>query len=146
MARQLIGLQLKPLKTRPSNLPSQRTGLVGRDLKRLPPRNSAPPNMKLVTITAQPESAKRALPCNWRRNDSGFPGGVILSACGYQRSCLNCFVIGQTLGIRESGGQSPLETLKEFLQNPLCTPMLALYNFEHLVSAASMLADSRYWW
>jgi len=67
MRDNLSGLQLKPLKTRPSNLPSQRTGLVGRDLEAAAAKELLRrPNMKLVTITAQPESAKRALPCNWR--------------------------------------------------------------------------------
>jgi predicted ATPase len=51
-------------------------------------------------------------------------------------------VIVQTLGIREAGGQSPLEILKKNLERLLCAPMLFLLdNFEHLVQAAPTVAE-----
>ena len=52
-------------------------------------------------------------------------------------------VIVQTLGIREAGGQSPLEILKENLQDSLLAPpmLLLLDNFEHLVEAAPTVAE-----
>jgi predicted ATPase len=49
--------------------------------------------------------------------------------------------IAQTLGLRETGGQSPLETLKAHLQNSLRLPtLLLLDNFEHLVAEAPLVA------
>jgi len=46
------------------------------------------------------------------------------------------------LGLREIGGQSPLERLKTYLQHSLRLPMLLLLdNFEHLVAAASFVAE-----
>ena len=72
-----------------------------------------------------------------------FPGGVYfvpLAAVGDPG--LIASLIAQTLGVRETGGQTPLETLKEHLQNSLCKPMLLLLdNFEHMVSAAPMMAE-----
>jgi len=51
-------------------------------------------------------------------------------------------VIVQTLGIREARGQSPLEILKENLQDSLRAPMLLLLdNFEQLVQAAPTVAE-----
>src|SRR4029077_2040118 len=50
--------------------------------------------------------------------------------------------IVQTLGLREAGGQSPLETLKKNLQDSLRAPMLFLLdNFEHLMEAATAVAE-----
>ena len=46
-------------------------------------------------------------------------------------------VIVQTLGIREAGGQSPLELLKKYFQDSSRAPVLFLLdNFEHLMPAA----------
>src|ERR1700721_2900421 len=51
-------------------------------------------------------------------------------------------VIVQTLGLREAGGQSPLELLKKHLQDPSRPPVLFLFdNFEHLLQAAPAIAD-----
>jgi predicted ATPase len=145
MRGHLSGLPLKPLKTRPSNLPLQRTGLVGRDhevaaAKELLRR----PNMRLVTITGPAGIGKTRLSLRLAEEmTQDFPGGVyFVPLAAVSDPGLIASVIGQTLGIRESGGQPPLEALKESLQNSLRTPMLlVLDNFEHLVSAAPMLAE-----
>jgi predicted ATPase len=51
-------------------------------------------------------------------------------------------VIVQALGIREAGGQSPLEILTKNLQDSSRAPMLLLLdNFEHLVQAAPTVAE-----
>jgi predicted ATPase len=50
--------------------------------------------------------------------------------------------IVQTLGIREAGGQSPLEILKRNLTESLRAPtLLVLDNFEHLMPAAPVVAE-----
>ncbi|HXN53632.1 MAG TPA: protein kinase [Candidatus Acidoferrum sp.] len=145
MRDHLPGLPLKPLKTRPSNLPPQRTGLVGRDLEVAAAKELLRrPNMRLVTVTGPAGIGKTRLALQLAGEmTQDFPGGVYfapLAAVGDPSSIAS--VIVQTLGIPEDGGQSPLETLKEFLQNSLRTPMLiVLDNFEHLISAAPMLAE-----
>ena len=59
-----------------------------------------------------------------------------------ERSGLIASVIVQTLGIREAGGQSPLEILKKNLQDSWRAPMLLLLdNFEHLIQAAPTVAE-----
>jgi predicted ATPase len=51
-------------------------------------------------------------------------------------------VIVQTLGIREAGGQSPVEILKRNLQDSQRAPaLLLLDNFEHLMPAAPTVAE-----
>jgi predicted ATPase/serine/threonine protein kinase len=145
MRDHLSGPQLKPLKTRPSNLPPQRTGLVGRDLEVAAAKELLRrPNMRLVTITGPAGIGKTRLALQLAGEiTQDFLGGVYfvpLAAVGDPR--LIASVIVQTLGIPENGGQAPLETLKEFWRSSLPTPMLiVLDNFEHLVSAAPMLAE-----
>jgi hypothetical protein len=51
-------------------------------------------------------------------------------------------VIAQTLVIREAGGRSPLEILKQHLQDSLGSPtLLLLDNFEQLLDAAPVVAE-----
>src|ERR1700687_4026683 len=90
----LSGLQLKPLKTRPSNLPSQRTGLIGRDLEAAAAKELLRrPNMKLVTITGPAGIGKTRLALQLAGEMAQDLPGVFLfcPACGDQRSCLDCF-------------------------------------------------------
>src|SRR5205807_2190844 len=72
-----------------------------------------------------------------------FPGGVhFVPLSSLSDPCLIASVIVQTLGIREVGGQSPLEILKKNLQDSLHAPMLLLLdNFEHLIQAAPTVAE-----
>jgi predicted ATPase len=72
-----------------------------------------------------------------------FPGGahfVPLSPLSDPRLIPSAII--QTLGIREAGGQSPLEILKKHLLDSTRAPMLLLLdNFEHLMAAAPILAE-----
>ncbi|MGC1461839.1 MAG: tetratricopeptide repeat protein, partial [Terracidiphilus sp.] len=73
---------------------------------------------------------------------SQFPGGVCfvaLSAVG--EPGLIASAIAQAVGVSETGGQSPQESLKEYF-SLLSQPMLLLLdNFEHLVVAAPVIAQ-----
>src|SRR6202034_522409 len=72
-----------------------------------------------------------------------FPGGThFVPLASLSDPDLIASVIVQTLGIREGGSHSPLEVLKQNLQDSLRAPMLlVLDNFEHLVQAAPIVAD-----
>ena len=72
-----------------------------------------------------------------------FPGGIyFVSLSSLNDPALMAPVIVQTLGIREAGVQSPIETLKERLRDSISGPMLlVLDNFEHLVSAVPTVAE-----
>src|SRR5207253_9329104 len=152
LARELAAIRdrfsekpVKQVETRPASLPVQRTGFVGREkevaaAKELLLRQ----DVRLVTVTGPGGIGKTRLAVQVASGlvDS-FPGGThFVSLASLSDPGLIASVIVQTLGIREAGGQSPLEILKENLQDSLRAPMLLLLdNFEHLVQAAPTVAE-----
>jgi predicted ATPase/serine/threonine protein kinase len=132
-------------ETRPANLPVQRTGFVGREkevaaAKELLLRQ----DVRLVTVTGPGGIGKTRLAVQVASGlVEDFPGGThFVPLASLNDPGLIASVIVQTLGIREVGGQSPLEILKGSLQDSLCAPMLLLLdNFEHLVQAAPTVAE-----
>ncbi|MGA8432704.1 MAG: protein kinase [Candidatus Sulfotelmatobacter sp.] len=136
---------IRQVETRPTNLPVQRTGFVGREkeiaaAKELLLRQ----DVRLVTVTGPGGIGKTRLGTQVARDlVEYFAGGtyfVPLSALNDPDLVPSMIV--QTLGIREAGGQSPLEILKRNLQDSLRAPVLLLLdNFEHLVQAAPTVAE-----
>ena len=136
---------VKPVETRPANLPVQRTGFVGRKkevaaLKGLLMRH----DVRLVTVTGPGGIGKTRLAVQVAGEAAEhFPGGthfVPLSSLGDPGLIASAIV--QSLGIREAGGHSALELLRKNLQDISRAPMLLLLdNFEHLVQAAPTVAD-----
>jgi predicted ATPase len=132
-------------ETRPTNLPAQRTGFVGREkevaaAKELLLRQ----DVRLVTITGPGGIGKTRLAVQVAGElVDRFPGGThFVPLSSINDPGLIVSVIVQTLGIREAGGQSPFEILKKHLQDSSRAPMLLLLdNFEHLVQAAPSVAD-----
>jgi predicted ATPase/serine/threonine protein kinase len=135
----------KSVEPRPANLPVQRTGLVGREkeveaAKELLLRQ----DVRLVTITGPGGIGKTRLAVEVA---SGlvecFPSGTHFAPLSsLSDPGLIVSVIVQTLGIRETKGQSPLEAFRENLQDSLRAPMLLLLdNFEHLIQAAPTVAE-----
>ncbi|MGA8762856.1 MAG: protein kinase, partial [Candidatus Sulfotelmatobacter sp.] len=135
----------KQVETQPANLPMQRTAFVGREkevaaAKELLLRQ----DVRLVTVTGPGGIGKTRLAVE-------VASGLVECLAGGTRFVplsslrdpgLIASVIVQTLGLREAGGQSPLEILKENFQNSLRPPMLLLLdNFEHLVPAAHTVAE-----
>lgn len=141
----LSDLQLKRPQTRTNNLPIPGSAFVGRDkeltaAKELLLRRE----VRLVTVTGPGGIGKSRLAMEVARDMvDHFPSGVyFVPLAGFSEPSSIASVIAQTLGIRETRGQSQFETLKEYLQNCLSAPMLLLIdNFEHLVEAAPMLAE-----
>ena len=135
----------KQAETRPTNLPVQRTGFVGREkevaaAKELVLRQ----DVHLVTVTGPGGIGKTRLPVEVAGElAEHFPGGAhFVPLSSLTDPSLIASSIVQTLGIGEAGGQSPLEILKRDLQDSSHTPMLlVLDNFEHLVQAAPTVAD-----
>ena len=129
---------------RPSNLPVQRTALIGREpeaaaLRQLLSRE----DVRLVTLTGPGGIGKTRLALHVAGEiASEFPGGVcFLALAAVREPVLVASAIASAVGVSESGNQLPLESLKEYLSG-LTQPMLLLLdNFEHLVSAASVVAD-----
>ena len=129
---------------RPNNLPLQRTAFIGREheaaaLRQLLSRV----DVQLVTLTGPGGIGKTRLALQVAGEIADqFPGGVCfvpLSAIGERG--LIASTIAQAVGVREMGNQSPQESLKEYVGG-LGQPMLLLLdNFEHLVSAAPVVAQ-----
>jgi predicted ATPase/serine/threonine protein kinase len=151
-ARELAALRdrfsqkpVQEVETRRINLPVQRTGFVGREKEVAAAKElMLRADVRLVTVTGPGGIGKTRLAVQVASGlVERFPGGthfVPLSAVGDPG--LIASVILQTLGIREAGGQSPLEILKRNLQDSLRPPMLlVLDNFEHLVKAAPTVAE-----
>jgi predicted ATPase len=148
LARELAAIRdrfsEKPV-TRPSNLPVQRTEFIGRDKELAAAQELLlRQDVRMVTVTGPGGIGKTRLAVQVACGlVDHFPGGThFISLGSLNDPGLVASVIVQTLGIREAGGQSPLEILKANLQDSLCTPMLLLLdNFEHLVQAAPTVAE-----
>jgi predicted ATPase len=152
LARELAAIRdhfsekpVRQVETRPTNLPVQRTGFVGREkevaaAKELLLRQ----DVRLVTVTGPGGIGKTRLAVQVASGlVERFPGGTqFVPLSSLSDPGLIASVIVQTLGIREAGGQSPLQILKENLQDSLRAPMLLLLdNFEHLMQAAPTVAE-----
>jgi predicted ATPase/DNA-binding winged helix-turn-helix (wHTH) protein len=136
---------VKQMEARPTNLPVQRTGFVGREkevaaTKQLLLRQ----DVRLLTVTGPGGIGKTRLAVQVAGAIAEcFPGGThFVPLSSLSDPGLIASVIVQTLGIREAGSQSPFEILKQHLRDSLRTPMLlVLDNFEHLVGAVSTVAE-----
>jgi predicted ATPase/serine/threonine protein kinase len=140
----LAEASIRPLESRPSNLPVQRTAFIGREhettaLAQLLLRA----DVQLVTLTGPGGIGKSRLALRVAAEVAAeFPGGVcFVPLSGVSDHGLIAPTIAQALGIRETGNQPPQESLKEYV-GELNQPMLLLLdNFEHLVSAAPAIAQ-----
>src|SRR5229473_2130547 len=132
------------VETRPTNLPVLRTGFVGREkevaaAKELLLRQ----DVRLVTVTGPGGIGKTRLAVQVASGAvEHFPGGThFVPLSSLSDPGLIASAIVQTLGIREAGGQSPLEMLKENLHSLGAPMLLLLDNFEHLAQAAPTVAE-----
>jgi predicted ATPase len=129
---------------RPSNLPAQRTAFIGREheaaaLRQLLSRT----DVQLVTLTGPGGIGKTRLGLQVIGEIAHqFPGGVCFVALSAIRErSLIASTIAQVIGMREGGNSSSQESLIEHVGG-LSQPMLLLLdNFEHLVSAAPIVAQ-----
>jgi predicted ATPase len=129
---------------RPSNLPVQRTAFIGREhevaaLRQLLDRD----DVRLVTLTGPGGIGKTRLALQVAAGiGDQFPEGVCYVSLSVVREPgLIASTLAQAVGVPETGNQSAQESLKDYL-SALDRPMLLLLdNFEHLISAAPLVAD-----
>jgi predicted ATPase len=134
----------RPAESRPNNLPVQRTAFIGREheataLRQLLRRA----DVQLITLTGPGGIGKTRLALQVAAETAAeFPAGVcFVPLSAVTDHSLIASTIAQALGVREVGNQSPQENLKEYVRG-LDQPMLLLLdNFEHLVSAAPVIAQ-----
>jgi len=152
LARELAAIRdrfsekpVKQAEVRPSNLPVQRTGFVGREKEVAAARELLlRPDVLLVTVTGPGGIGKTRLAVQVASGlVERFSGGThFVPLSSLSDPALIASAIVQTLGIREGGGRSPLQILKENLNDSLRAPMLLLLdNFEHLMQAAPTVAE-----
>jgi predicted ATPase len=152
LARELAAIRdrfsekpVKQVETRPANLPVQRTGFVGRQKEVAAAKELLlRPDVRLVTVTGPGGIGKTRLAVQVAGGlVEHFPGGThFIPLSSLSDPALIASTIVQTLGIREAGGRSPLQILKENLDDSLRAPLLLLLdNFEHLMPAAPTVAE-----
>ena len=133
---------LKTLDTHPHNLPVQPTPLIGREQEVTVVRELlGREEVRLVTLTGPGGMGKTRLGLQVAAELSDlFADGVFfvdLAPSAILHLVLS--TIAQTLGIREVAGQSPLERLKEELQQKQM--LLLLDNFEQVRERSVQVAD-----
>ena len=127
-----------------SNLPVQRASFVGREREAAEIRQLlSREEVRLVTLTGPGGIGKTRLALQVVGQVSdGFAGGICfvsLSTAGGNESMITA--MAQAIGLREVPGQASRESLRDYVRG-LAQPMLLLLdNFEHLVSAASEIAE-----
>ncbi len=132
-------------ESRPTNLPPQRTGFVGRVKERAAVRQLLlRPDACLVTLTGPGGIGKTRLGLEVAGEmAASFPGGIhFVALAPLNETDLIASTICQVLGVRETVGQTPIATLTEHLRGSLREPMLLILDsFEHLIAAASVVAE-----
>jgi predicted ATPase/DNA-binding winged helix-turn-helix (wHTH) protein len=133
------------VERRPNNLPVPRTGFVGREKELAASKELLlRQDVRLVTVTGPGGIGKTRLAVEVASGLARwFRGGVyFVPLSPISDSSLIASAIVKTLGLRETGGQSPLEILKKNFEESLHAPILFLLdNFEHLVQAAPVVAE-----
>jgi predicted ATPase/class 3 adenylate cyclase len=133
---------LKTLDARPNNLPAQPTPLIGREKEAeavvaLLHR----PDARLVTLTGPGGTGKTRLALQVAADTlDDFPDGVwFVNLAPITDPTLVASSIAQALGVRETGGQPLVDSLKAYLGEKRL--LLLLDNFEQVVSASPLVAD-----
>ncbi len=134
-----------PTEALVNNIPAQRTGFVGREKEIAAAKELLlRPDVRLLTVTGPGGIGKTRLAVEVANGivDS-FPGGIhYVSLSPLGDPGLLAAAIAQSLGLRETGGQAPMEILRMNLQDSSRPPMLLLLdNFEHLAKAAPTVAE-----
>ena len=135
---------VRPPELRLKNLPLQRTAFIGRkhegaSLSRLLGRDDA----RLVTLTGPGGIGKTRLALQVAEELGGqFPGGVyFVPLSSVTDGGLIASAISQALGVRETGNQSPQESLRECVSGLGQPTLLLLDNFEHLLDATPVVTQ-----
>ncbi|HSH82034.1 MAG TPA: tetratricopeptide repeat protein, partial [Herpetosiphonaceae bacterium] len=132
---------LKTLDFQPNNLPLQPNPFVGRAREVEAVRQRLmPPEVRLVTLTGVGGTGKTrlALQAAAELLDT-FPDGVwFVNLTPIADPTLVVTAIATTLGVRETGGQSLLESVRAYLHDKQL--LLLLDNFEQVLPAAGLVA------
>ncbi len=141
----LSDLQSRRPESRTYNLPVLTTAFIGREKELAAVRQLLlRDDVRLVTVTGPGGIGKSRLAIEVARDvaDHFSSGACLVPLAAVTDPHSIALVIAQTLGLRETPGVPPLETLTEYFRNLPESPFLLLIdNFEHVVSAAPTLAE-----
>ncbi|HUG17114.1 MAG TPA: tetratricopeptide repeat protein, partial [Thermomicrobiales bacterium] len=133
---------LKTLDYRPHNLPLQPTDLIGRERElHEAPILAGDSDTRLATLTGPGGMGKTRLALHAAAEvvDTFDDGVFFVALATVTDPDLVAPTIANTLGVRESGGQSLLQTLREYLAGKHM--LLVLDNFEQITPAAPLVAE-----
>ena len=133
---------LKSLDTRPNNLPVQSTPLIGREQEVAAVRDLLlRPGVRLVTLTGPGGTGKTRLGLQVAADllDHFAHGVSFVNLAPIGDPALVASAIAQAVAVREQGGKPLLESLKDYVHDKHL--LLLLDNFEHVTSAAPLVAD-----
>jgi predicted ATPase/serine/threonine protein kinase len=136
-----LGSTLVSVNLRRSNLPLQPTSLIGREAESTAVEELLRhEEVRLVTLTGAGGSGKTRLGLHVAEHlINEFENGVcFVSLAALSDTRLVASEIAQALGLREAGGNSLDQILKEYLRDKRM--LLVLDNFEHVISAAPLVA------
>ena len=135
----------QPPAARTHNLPTQRTPLVGREKVLTAAKQLLlDPNVRMVTLSGPGGTGKTRLGLQVAEDlVEHFDGGVFfVPLASIVDPELVVPTIAQTLGVRQTGGKTLIEDLKEHLQQVHRLPtLLLLDNFEQVTNAAPRVAE-----
>lgn len=133
---------LRTLDMRPTNLPSQPTALIGRELEAAAVcAFLRRPDVRWLTLTGPGGTGKTRLALQVAADLlEEFADGVFFVPLGsISAPALVASAIAQALGVRESVGQSLQNNLQAYLRDKQL--LLVLDNFEQVVQAGGLVAD-----
>ena len=129
---------------RAQNLPLQRTVFIGRERELESVRELlVRADVRVITLTGPGGIGKTRLALKAAGEAAqSFPGGVcFVPLAAVNDAAMIPSIIAQALGMRETGVQVTMESLKEYLPEVRSNLLLLFDNFEHLLQAAPKAAE-----
>jgi predicted ATPase len=130
----------QPKEAKPDNLPIQLTSFIGRE-REIAEVKKLLTIARMLTLTGPGGTGKTRLALQVAASlcDEFEHGAFFVALAPINNPKLVASTIAPILGLREVGGQPPLESLKQYLRDKQM--LFLLDNFEQVVTAATLVAE-----